>query len=193
MESLAKDRGLRSKYSGDFLDKEDIRRILRNKFYYGEFEWTGKVYKNKAPGFEPLITKKTFNENQKILDSHRLRSTGRGKDKQEKFKFAGLLTCGRCGRAFWGEQFDHTTKYKLKDGTLRKKHYAYPPRYHCIKGDWFTADGITNVPKEYVDEKKNFCDSAIEVWKDVKSGKHYGVHVDIDYKRDFADMEEIDW
>jgi DNA invertase Pin-like site-specific DNA recombinase len=162
MESLAKDWGLRSKYSGDFLDKEDIRRILRNKFYYGEFEWTGKVYKNKTSGFEPLITKKTFNENQKILDSHRLRSTGRGKDKQEQFKFAGLLTCGRCGKSFWGEQFDHTTKYKLKDGTVRKKHYTYLPRYHCIKGDWFTADGITNVPKEYVDEKK------LKVKEDIK-------------------------
>lgn len=173
---LAKDWGLRSQYSEDFLDKEGVRRILRNKFYYGEFEWNGKVYKNKTVGFEPLITRKTFNENQKILDSHRLRSTGRGKDKQEKFKFAGLLTCGRCGRAFWGEQFDHSMKYKLKDGTVRKKRYIYPPRYHCIKGDWYTIDGVVEIPRQYINEKS------------------LRVKEDITYTTDYIyDKENDDW
>jgi hypothetical protein len=63
------------------------------------------------------------------------------------------MICGKCERVIFGEKFSHTVKYETKKG-LKAKKYDYPPRYHCTKGNYYTAGDETIISKEYIDEKK---------------------------------------
>jgi len=164
LEKIAKDLGLCTAYKKVWLDREDIRRLIKNRFYYGEFDYMGKIYTNKTSGFAPIITKKIWEQNQHLLESQRLKKDSQKKTKQESFKFHGLLTCGKCRRAFWGEQFDHKMKYKLKNGDTVKKHYTYPAKYHCTRGTWFTNDGVCIVPEAFVDKKSLRVNMDIPGW-----------------------------
>lgn len=156
---LTKDIGLRPKRKNEFT-KGTLAKIIKNRFYYGEFEYShpwineGKplIYLNKTMGFESIITKKIWEENQEILKKRQTNlkeNQGRGKT----FKFNNLLTCGKCGRAIFGEKFSHEVKYQTKKKGLISKRYDYPPRYHCTRGIWYSIDGKSVIPKEYVDEE----------------------------------------
>lgn len=93
----------------------NIYRILKNTFYYGEFEYpttSGNWYKGKH---EPLISKELFEEVQKRIKKEAIIN-------HREFTFARLMTCGMCGSGYTGEE-----KYKqLKNGTVAK--YIY---YGC--------------------------------------------------------------
>jgi len=92
-----------------------IYTILRNPFYYGEFEFDGKKYKGNH---EPLITKELFDKVQR-----RLIAPDREWNKQV-FPFKHLCVCGSCGASVVGEE-----KYReLKSGGFRKHVY-----YHCSR------------------------------------------------------------
>jgi len=92
-----------------------IYTILRNPFYYGEFEFDGKKYKGNH---EPLITKELFDKVQR-----RLIAPDREWNKQV-FPFKHLCICGSCGASVVGEE-----KYReLKSGGFRKHVY-----YHCSR------------------------------------------------------------
>jgi len=147
---VANDIGIRSSKGNKLVLREDIARIVKERFYYGEFVCKGKIYEIKAHGYEPLITKQMWEENQEILKQRKkYRKPEEGK---LKFCFNQLIRCGRCGRLVFGIQPTHRMQWKKKDGSITKKHYKYPARYICTQGEWYTADGTTAVPKEYIDE-----------------------------------------
>lgn len=94
--------------------------MLKNPFYYGEFEYpvgSGKYYKGSHI---PLITKEIFEEVQKQLIVP-VKSKWGGKE----FDFKGLFKCACCGASIIGED-----KYrKRKNGALPKYHIYY----HCSR------------------------------------------------------------
>jgi len=146
---LAKDQGLTS-LRGQELKKDAISRLIKSRFYYGEFDWKGGVYKNKTKGFMPIITKAVWQENQSILNR---RAGTKGRDKENAFVYNSLLTCGKCGRVIFGEKWNHTIKDKTKKGIV-ERHYEYPVRYHCTKGNYYLAKrGTRIVPADKVDKE----------------------------------------
>lgn len=141
---LAKDIGLNSKLKSEFY-KASMTALIKNRFYYGDFEYDNQIYKNMTSDFKPIITKKTWQKNQEVLKHRQINV----KEKQGKaFRFNRLITCGKCGRIVFGEKFSHLVKYKTKKG-ISSKHYNYEPRYHCTKGPFYTAGKKRMIPSEY--------------------------------------------
>lgn len=150
MLKIAKDIGLKSVRGAELKRREDVARIVRYRFYYGEFEFVGKVYPIKIKGYKPIISKKMWEENQEILES---RTRYKKPEEKLRFRYNNLINCGRCGRLFYGIQPVHRTKWKKKDGTIAEKEYKYSVKYLCTKGPWYTDDGVTRIPEEYVDKE----------------------------------------
>ena len=96
-----------------------IYRMLKNPYYYGEFEYpkdSGKWYQGKH---EPLITKELFSKVQKALIVPPKTKWG-----TKDFPFKGFIKCYSCGSSLVGEQ----KLRKRKDGTVREHIY-----YHCSR------------------------------------------------------------
>jgi len=110
-----------------------IYRMLKNSFYYGEFEYpvaSGQWYKG---AHEPIISKIIFDRVQK-----KLMVPPKPKYGNKKFDFKGLFKCAYCGSTIIGED-----KYKLlKDGSRRRYRY-----YRCTK------HMDSNCPEPYTEEK----------------------------------------
>jgi len=115
---LKEDIRFRTKH-GKPLTLSNIYIILKNTFYYGEFEYprgSGNWYKGKH---QPIITKDLYNQVQnKITSDHLVRS------QDKEFAFTRMITCGLCGSGITADE-----KFKkLKDGTTNR--YVY---YGCTK------------------------------------------------------------
>lgn len=97
-----------------------VHTLLKNPFYYGEFEFpkkSGNWYKGKH---QPLITKELFERAQANLKS--LESLHKGKNKE--FAFTRLMVCGLCGSGITAME-----KFKnLADGSVSR--YVY---YGCTR------------------------------------------------------------
>lgn len=100
--------GLRYRRTGRPVPVSTIHTILRNRLYYGEFEWNGRRYKGRHT---PLVTRELWERVQGVLDH---RQKGKTRRSKHNFAFSGLLTCGYCGCAVVGE--------------IKKSQYVY---YHC--------------------------------------------------------------
>jgi site-specific DNA recombinase len=115
---LKDDVKLRTRY-GKPLTLSNVYIILKNTFYYGEYEYPkggGNWYKGKH---EPIITKELYNlVQEKITSDHLVHA------QDKEFAFTRMLTCGLCGS---GVTADEKFK-KLKDGTTAR--YVY---YGCTK------------------------------------------------------------
>lgn len=98
------------------LIKSTIARIFRNPFYYGDFIWAGKLYKNGT--HTPLITKDLWDKVQKILNSKR--DNDLAHYNKLDFTYKGIFKCGECGRTITAER-------KIK---ANGKKYVY---YKCTK------------------------------------------------------------
>jgi site-specific DNA recombinase len=96
-----------------------ILAMLKNPFYYGEFEYpegSGRWYKGSH---EPLINKTVFDKVQESRNGTRKTKWG-----SKSFAYKNILKCGNCGAKIIAED-----KFKkLKDGSF--SHYIY---YHCSK------------------------------------------------------------
>ncbi len=102
--------GFRSKRAKSRPNKEAMKRVLTNKFYYGVMNVKGKEY----PGaHEPLITKQLFDQVQGLIGNIR-----KPRFNVKNLAFASLMTCGHCGRSITGEE------KRKANGTT----YVY---YHC--------------------------------------------------------------
>ena len=112
------DVGLNNK-SGKRITLSQIYLMLRNSYYYGEFEYpanSGKWYKGKH---QPLITKEIFDQVQKKLVFY-----PRSKWGEKNFTYKGLFKCASCGASIVGED-----KYrKLTNGKT-----TYHVYYHCSR------------------------------------------------------------
>jgi hypothetical protein len=96
-----------------------IYKILKNTFYYGEFEYpagSGKWYKGNHP---KLVSKELFEEVQEALVVP-VKSKWGSKD----FPFKNFLTCYSCGSTIVGED----KQKQLMDGSIKKHVY-----YHCSR------------------------------------------------------------
>jgi len=101
------------------LSLSNIYIILRNPYYYGEFEYpvgSNNWYQGK---YIPLITKELFDKAQSILDNNFIPKT-----ESKEFAFTKLIKCGCCGS---GISADEKFK-KLKDGGVNRHVY-----YFCTK------------------------------------------------------------
>jgi site-specific DNA recombinase len=119
--------------TGKKLSLSMIYRMLKNSFYYGEFEYpvgSGKWYKG---AHKPIISKMIFDRVQE-----KLMVPVRPKYGNKKFDFKGIFKCAYCGSTIIGED-----KHKLlRNGT--RKRYRY---YRCTK----YKDNFC--PEPYVEEK----------------------------------------
>lgn len=108
LQAWAKEQDLRSCNSKQIISRSALSNCLKNPFYYGDFQYVGKLYKGVH---EPLISKTLWDRVQQRLT----RSKPKIQSKHG-FQFSGLLTCGDCGCAIVGE--------------LKKGKYVY---YHCSR------------------------------------------------------------
>jgi len=93
--------------------------MLKNPFYYGEFEYptgSGKLFKGSH---KPLISKKIFDKVQEKLIVPQ-----RSKWGNKQFPFKGLITCASCGSGVVGEEKIR----KLNNNGIKKHIY-----YHCSR------------------------------------------------------------
>ena len=97
----------------------NIYLLLRNTFYYGEFEYpvgSGSWYQGKHI---PIITKELFDKVQININEHFIPKT-----ESKEFAFVKLIKCGYCGSGMTAyEKFK-----KLKDGGVNRHVY-----YSCTK------------------------------------------------------------
>ena len=97
----------------------NIYLLLRNTFYYGEFEYpvgSGNWYQGKHT---PIITKELFDKVQLAINEHFIPKT-----ESKEFAFVKLIKCGYCGSGMTAyEKFK-----KLKNGGVNRHVY-----YSCTK------------------------------------------------------------
>ncbi|MBT6228676.1 MAG: recombinase family protein [Candidatus Scalindua sp.] len=90
--------------------------LFKNPFYYGSFNWNGKLYSGKH---EPMITKAEYDLAQEIISGNKPSFYN-----NHIFAFTGMIKCGECGAGITAEK---KTKHQ-KNGNIH--HYTY---YHCTK------------------------------------------------------------
>lgn len=96
----------------------NIHRILQNIFYIGLMKYKREIFEGKH---EPLISKKLFDEVQKILNQ-------RGKPqkvRKHNFAFLSLMKCASCGYSVTAEiqKGHHYYRCTKKKGNCVEKHY----------------------------------------------------------------------
>ena len=122
--------GLRSRMyksgGGNPISHSSIYYMFANPFYYGMFEYHGKLYKGNH---KPMVTKREFEKVQSLI--HAPITT---RPKQYRFQYTGLITCGECGASITAEH--KTNRFGSK--------YIY---YHCTKRK-------TTCSQKYIEEKE---------------------------------------
>ncbi len=106
--------------SGKPLVLGNIYLLIRNPFYYGEFEYpygSGNWYQGKH---DPIITKELFEKVQASIADHYIPKT-----ESKEFAFTKLITCGYCGSGITADE-----KWKLLKGGGSAR-YVY---YRCTRG-----------------------------------------------------------
>ena len=80
------------------IGRAEMYRVLRSRFYIGEFTWSGNLYSNKRPdgtlSYEVRVSKETFDKVQTVFKRNQKRRMIR---KGRPFLYRGLLTCRHCG------------------------------------------------------------------------------------------------
>jgi site-specific DNA recombinase len=151
----------RKRDGGRPLSISEVYRIFNSSFYYGYFEYKGKMYKGNH---KPMITVDEFERVQELLGN-------RNKAKQKKYEFAftGVIRCSYCGCLITAEK-----KTKLIKSTGEKATYIY---YRCtrrkrnfkckepsIKVEEIERQIIKEIEKYTISEK--FKDWALSVLKE---------------------------
>jgi DNA invertase Pin-like site-specific DNA recombinase len=113
-----RDIGFKTK-NGKPLVLGNIYLLLRNTFYYGEFEYpvgSNNWYQGKHT---PIINKELFDKVQANINEHYIPKT-----ESKEFSFTKLIKCGYCGSGITADE-----KFKkLKDGGVNRHVY-----YFCTK------------------------------------------------------------
>jgi site-specific DNA recombinase len=86
---LSATRGKRFK-GGRLVHVDWVRRILRNPFYYGHFEYAGELYEGKH---KPIISKELFDKVQGVIAER----THSAPEEQKPQALTRLFHCGECG------------------------------------------------------------------------------------------------
>lgn len=96
------------------LSLSTVHKILKNIFYYGDFQHGGKIYKGKH---EPLISRDRYNKVQEVIAG-----SPKGRYGEKLFSFTRIMICGHCGSGITAQE----KVKKLKNGEARRHVY-----YHC--------------------------------------------------------------
>src|SRR3990170_6115670 len=120
--------------NGKPLHFNQIREMLQRTFYYGLMTYHGETYEGKH---KPLITKKLFDEVQKVLEKKYSR-----KPQKHDFAFTGFIKCKECDSFFTAEK--HKKFYPKTRGEVW---YTY---YRCVK-----KKGICSQPYLREEELEN--------------------------------------
>lgn len=118
--------------SGKELHLSTIYLMLKNPFYYGQFEYptkSGNWYKGNYP---PLISKELFDRVQEKLIVPPKSAWG-----SKTFAYKGLLKCATCKASVVGEE-----RFRQRQNK-RPRHHIY---YHCARNMSF------NCPEPYISE-----------------------------------------
>lgn len=124
--------GIQKRTKNQPIGRTTVYRIFTNRFYAGEFDFSGKRYVGKHI---PMITKSEFEQAQSILAKNPVT-----RPQVHSLPFAGTLTCGNCGCAIVGD-----VKKKHFPGTKRTVEYVY---YRCT--------GARGCSKQSMSEEKLF-------------------------------------
>jgi site-specific DNA recombinase len=118
---------------GKYITLSGVYRMLNNTYYCGLFEFpvgSGKWYKGS---YEPIITRKLFDEVQE-----KMVVAPKSRPGTKVFDFTKILKCGRCGSGITAQE-----KFKnRKNGTVKR--YVY---YHCTQSRDFDC------PEPYIREE----------------------------------------
>jgi len=130
--------------NGKPLSIGNIYIILRNPFYYGEFEYpsgSGNWYVGKHV---PIITKELFDKVQATLNENFIPKT-----ESKEFAFTKLIKCGYCGS---GISADEKFK-KLKNGGTNRHVY-----YFCTKAKNIDCNNYAINEKDLINEMIELID-----------------------------------
>ena len=105
------------KIDGKPVKVDQVKNMLKNKFYLGIMNYAGEYYQGTHKTF---ISKKLFDEVQKQIEK-----IERPRNKGHDFAFSGLAICGECDAAITAET--HTKIYPTTRGEVE---YIY---YRCTK------------------------------------------------------------
>lgn len=108
--------------NGNDMALSTIYQILRNTFYYGEFEFPKESGNWYHGVHEPIISKDLFERVQARLDKRGKKHSDYG---GKNFAFTKIMTCGGCGSGITAEE----KAKQLKNKTT--KYYTY---YRCSRG-----------------------------------------------------------
>jgi site-specific DNA recombinase len=137
--------GLKTK-KGKKLSKTIIYSILTKPFYYGYYEWQGKMIKGNHT---PMITEEEYYKIQELLGR---RTTKRINN--HNFLYKGTMTCKNCGGAITASKIVK----KQKNGNRHE--YIY---YHCGKSKDITCNQKSQAMREdKIDEQ------VLDILKDIQ-------------------------
>ncbi len=138
-----RDIGFKTK-TGKPLNLGNVYLLLRNTFYYGEFEYpvgSGNWYQGKHT---PIISKELFDKVQESLNENFIPKT-----ESKEFAFTKLIKCGYCGSGICADE-----KFKkLKDGGVNRHVY-----YFCSKGRNTDCKNPAINEPDLIDELVNLMD-----------------------------------
>lgn len=130
--------------NGKALCLGNIYLLLRNTFYYGEFEYpkgSNQWYQGKHT---PIITKELFDKTQAVINANLI-----PKVESREFAFTKMIKCGYCGCGITAEE-----KVKaLKDGGFNKHIY-----YFCTKGKGHECSNPRINETDLINELVNLID-----------------------------------
>lgn len=105
-----------------------IQYIIKQPFYYGEFEYPVGSDKWYRGGHDPIITKDLYDE-----ANNRLRRSNISRNECKEFAFTKLIKCDICGSGITAEEKIR----KINDGSIRRHVYyscARSKDIHCKGG-----------------------------------------------------------
>lgn len=131
--------------SGKALVLANVYLLLRNPFYYGEFEYPaggGTWYQGKH---QPIITKDLFDQVQASIQDHYIPKT-----ESKEFAFTKLIKCGYCDSGITADE-----KFKrLKDGGTNRHVY-----YMCTRGKGVECKNPALNEKDLIEALSNLLDT----------------------------------
>ncbi len=138
-----KNMGFKTKY-GKPLSLSNIYLLLRNSFYYGEFEYPKKSNQWYQGKHTPIITKELFDKAQAVINANLI-----PKVESREFAFTKMIKCGHCGSGISAEE----KMKQLKSGGFNKHIY-----YFCTKGKGLECDNPRINEPDLINELVNLID-----------------------------------
>lgn len=112
-------------------------KIFTNPFYYGEYEWVGKVYQGKH---QPMITPEEFKYVQKFLGIKNKSYT-----RHKNLPYRRMIRCGECGCSITTE-----LKTKMIKSENKLKSFLY---HHCTKKKLDTPCGQKPITYDEINQQ----------------------------------------